>query len=164
VRTGLLYVRALEALKLTGVQLELAAMQFAEACEVLAGGSLVEAARIYAKQSSHRWPVETVSEVVAELIKAKESDRMSDVYVKDPRGRLDRFAKAFEAPIGSLTTARIEDFLRALGLSKRSRNNYRRAIGTLVCFAERGSGCTRRPRAWRAGIRPHPDSTADPGH
>ena len=76
------------------------------------------------------------SEIVAELLKAKESDRMSDVYVKDLRGRLDQFAKAFEAPIGSLTTAKIEDFLRQLGLSGRSRNNYRRAIATLVYFAE----------------------------
>jgi integrase len=35
-----------------------------------------------------------------------------------------------------LTTAEIEDFLRGLGLSGRSRNNYRRAIATLVYFAE----------------------------
>src|SRR5258705_13906780 len=39
------FVRAVEALKPTGVPLEIAAMQFAEAHKILEGGSLLEAAR-----------------------------------------------------------------------------------------------------------------------
>ena len=35
-----------------------------------------------------------------------------------------------------VTTGEIEDFLRSLNLSGRSRNNYRRAIATLFYFAE----------------------------
>ena len=48
------YVRAVEALKPTGVPLEMAALQFAEALKVIDGGSLLEAARFYAKQHPHK--------------------------------------------------------------------------------------------------------------
>src|SRR5438309_2578708 len=40
-------------------------------------------------------------------------------------------------PMAMVTTAEIEDFLRSLELSGRSRNNYRRAIATLFYFAEK---------------------------
>ncbi len=130
------FVRAVEALRPTGVPLEIAAMQFAEAHKLLDGGSLLEAARFYSKQHPHRLPKKMVPEIVAELLQAKESDGMSAVYLKDLRGRLGRFAQGFIGAISFVTSAEIEDFLRGLKLSGRSRNNYRRAIGTLFYFGE----------------------------
>ena len=136
------YVRAVEALKPSGVPLEMAAMQFAEASKLLDGGSLLEAARFYAKQHPHRLPKKFVPDIVLELLKAKEADGMSPVYVKDLRGRLGRFGKQFVGPIAFVTSAEIDDFLRGLkgkdekSLSGKSRNNYRRAIATLFYFAE----------------------------
>ena len=131
------YVRAVQALKPTGVPLEIAAIQFAEAVKVLEGGSLLEAARFYAKQHPRSLPRKLVSEVMEELLKAKQVDGMSAVYLKDLRGRLGRFGLAFQMPMAMVTTAEIEDFLRSLDLSGRSRNNYRRAIATLFYFAEK---------------------------
>ena len=81
-------------------------------------------------------------DIVSELLKAKEADGMSPVYVKDLRGRLGRFGKQFVGPIAFVTSAEIDDFLRGLkdkdekSLSGKSRNNYRRAIATLFYFAE----------------------------
>jgi hypothetical protein len=49
------YVRAVQALKPTGVPLEIAALQFAEAVKVLEGGSLLEAAR-FTLQHLHSLP------------------------------------------------------------------------------------------------------------
>jgi len=144
---GLAYARAVEALKPTGVPLEMAAMQFAEAHKLLEGASLLEAVRYFVKQNPLRTPT-PVPQIVTELLLAKEADGMSGVYVKDLRGRLGRFAKKFKGPIGLVTSAEIEDFLRGLksqdrneeragkALSGKSRNNYRRAIGTLFYFAE----------------------------
>ena len=140
------YTRAIEALKPTGVPLEMAAMQFAEAHNLLDGGSLVEAVRFYRKQNPDRLPQKNVPEVVAEFVEAKEVDKMSAVYVKDLKGRLGRFAANFPGRISLVTKAEIEDFLRGLKgrddagketivLSGKSRNNYRRAIGTLFNFA-----------------------------
>ena len=132
----LAYVRAVEALKPTGVPLEIAALQFAEAAKLLDGASLLDAARFFAKQNPARLPRKTIAEVMAELLAAKEADGMSAVYLKDLSGRIGRFAKTFQVPIGMVTTGEIEDFLRSLNLSGRSRNNYRRAIATLFYFAE----------------------------
>ena len=142
----LAYIRAIEALKPTGVPLEMVAMQFAEAHTLLEGGSLLEAARFYLKQNPHRLPKKLVPDIVAEMVKAKEADKMSVVYVKDLKGRLGRFAAKFPGAISFVTSAEIEDFLRGLKgkddagketivLSGKSRNNYRRAIGTLFNFA-----------------------------
>ena len=132
----LAYVRAVEALKPTGVPLEMAALQFAEAVKLLDGGSLLEAARFYAKQQPHKLPRKLVPEVVEELLRAKQADGMSAVYRKDLRGRLGRFGLGFKTPMAMVTRGEIDDFLRSLELSGRSRNNYRRAIATLFYFAE----------------------------
>ena len=142
----LAYIRAIEALKPTGVPLEMAAMQFAEAQTLLEGVSLLEAARFYVKKNPHRLPKKLVPDIVTEMVEAKATDKMSAVYVKDLKSRLGRFAEKFPGAISFVTSAEIEDFLRGLKgkdndgkekiiLSGKSRNNYRRAIGTLFNFA-----------------------------
>ncbi|MBI3870999.1 MAG: site-specific integrase [Verrucomicrobia bacterium] len=137
----LAYVRAVEALKPTGVPLEVATLQFAEAFRILNGASLTDAARLYAKQQPNNLPRKTVAEVVEELLAAKQADGLSVVYLKDLRGRLRRFQESFRMPIGMVSAADVDDFLRRLHLdgkllSGKSRNNYRGAIGTLMYFAE----------------------------
>lgn len=140
------YVRAIEVLKPTGVPLEMAAMQFAEAFKLLEGVSLLEAARFYVKKNPHRGPKKLVPKIVDELVEAKEADKLSGVYVKDLKSRLGRFAEKFPGAISFVTSVEIEDFLRGLKgkdkdgketivLSGKSRNNYRRAIGTLFNYA-----------------------------
>lgn len=145
---SLAYARAVEALRPTGVPLEMAAIRFAEAYKLLEGASLLEAIEFYRKHHPRNVKKKTVPEVVSELLVAKDADGVSDVYIKDLKGRLGRFAAKFKGPISLITSAEIEDFLRGLKdigkdeerkgkpLSGKSRNNYRRAIGTLVYFAE----------------------------
>lgn len=146
----LAYVRAVQALKPTGIPLEMAAMHFADAFAVLGNTNLVEAARFYIKHHPKNFPSKTVPEIVNELIEAKEADRLSDVYVKDLKGRLGRFAQVVKGQMSLVTTAEIEKFLREVKVvekvageeprfrlaSPKSRNHYRAAIGTLFYFAE----------------------------
>ncbi|MGZ4973442.1 MAG: tyrosine-type recombinase/integrase [Limisphaerales bacterium] len=138
------YRLAIDALKATGVPLEVAAVQFAQAFMKLNGkATLLEAAEFYVKRNPNTSPT-LVSQVIKELLEAKEADGMSDVYVQDLRSRLKRVGGYFKMAIGLLTSAEIENFLRGLKsegetpkpLTGRSRNNYRRAIGTLLYFAE----------------------------
>ena len=140
------YVRAIEALKPTGVSLEMAAMQFAEAHKILEGRSVVEAARYSAKKNPIWLPKKLVPEVVTEMIEAKTADGMSKYYTSDLKWRLGRFAEKFPGLISLVTSAEIGDFLRGLkgladegekpvAVTGRSRNNFRRAIGTLINFA-----------------------------
>lgn len=140
------YIRAIEALKPSGVPLEMAAMQFAQAYALLEGGSLVEAARFYVKRNPHRMPKKPMPDLVAEMIEAKTADGVSKYYISDLKWRLGQFAEKFPGDIAFLTSAEIGDFLRGLkgqadkdkksaAVSGRSRNNFRRAIGTLLNFA-----------------------------
>ena len=78
----------------------------------------------------------TVAELVAELIKAKTADGASERHLRDLRDRLKRFSVEFgEQNAATVTTAQIDDWLRALDLSAQSRNNYRTVINNLFNFA-----------------------------
>ncbi len=143
------YVRAQQALAPTGIPLELAAMNYAEAFKILGADLIIEAARFYATKHSSRFIKKTVPDVVKDLLLAKEQDGASDVYLKDLTSRLGAFAEKFTGQMSLLTAGEIETFLRGLtktvkdgkketvvSLTGVSRNNYRRAIGTLLYFAE----------------------------
>jgi integrase len=131
------YVRAIEALKPTGVQLEHAVSEYVAAHALLGGSSVLEAIRLHVKRQPLNRPTITVAQVVDELVQQKSEKGRNKVYVKDLRLRLQRFAKAFACPISSVCTAQIEQFLLGLKLSGRTQNNYRRIIGTLFRFAIR---------------------------
>ena len=130
------YIRAVQALSETKVPIELAAMQFAEAFKLLNGASLIEAVSFYAKRHKDQLPTKSVSEIVSELLAAKEGDGVSTVYLKDLKSRLTRFGAACNGLIKDLTAKDVQTFLRSLPLSGRSKNNYRRAIGTLIGYAK----------------------------
>lgn len=130
------YRRAVEFVKPTGVAIEVASAQFAEAHQKLAGRSLSEAVTYFIRHNPATLPSKTVTEVFQELLAAKTADGASAVYLKDLDFRLGKFADAFQCPIGSVAASDINAFLRALECSGRSRNNYRLAIGTLFKFAE----------------------------
>ena len=152
----LAYLRSKEAIKDTGLPLEMVAIRFADADRLVKNAGITDASfsdiiEFYIKQHPRNLPKKAVPQVVEELLNAKDADGMSDVYLKDLRLRLERFAKKFPGPIFPITTAQVEDFLRDLkkpatrgkdnqtvmkSLTGRSRNNYRRAIGTLFYFAE----------------------------
>lgn len=141
----LIHVRAVEAAKPTGLPLDVLAMNYAEMHRLLAGRTTpLEVIRDFVKQNPICRPKKLLSKAVEELVLAKEADRMSHVYVKDLKDRLKRFVNEVGGNINDITVAGIESFLRGLKteekpvrpLSGRSRNNYRRAIATLIYFAE----------------------------
>ncbi len=147
----LAYLRAREVSKDTGLPLEMIAIHFVEGYRISGGVLPKEMAEFYVKHHPKNLPKKLVAEVVEELLEAKDADGMSEVYLKDLRLRLARFADKFTGPILSITTTDVENFLRDLKkpgptgkdkkpvmktLTGRSRNNYRRTIGTLFHFAE----------------------------
>jgi integrase len=74
--------------------------------------------------------------LVDELLKAKKADGASARYVADLDYRLNHFASTFgEQKVSTVTSAKIDDWLRALNLSPISRNNYRRVVLTMFSFA-----------------------------
>ncbi|MCI0536846.1 MAG: hypothetical protein L0Z50_16635 [Verrucomicrobiales bacterium] len=104
--------------------------------KILGGDKILEAAKFYAKRHPQDLPSKTVTDVYNELLDAKAKDGASDVYLRDLRYRLARFSAAFRCSFANVTAREINDFLRSLEVTGRSRNNYRTSILTLFSFAE----------------------------
>lgn len=128
--------RAIHLLKPTGVSLELAAAEFAEAKAKLGNRSLMEAVNFFLRHNPSSMPSKTVTEVVDELVAAKTADGASAVYLKDLNFRLGKLKDSFRIQMADLTAADLNVYLRGLKCSGRGRNNYRCAIRTLINFAE----------------------------
>jgi integrase len=131
-----IYRRALKAIYATGVDLDMAATQFAQATKMLGDVSVVEAANVYKTRKEPPLKRKMVSEVVQELLTAKRDKGRSALYIKDLRLRLERVAKAFPFPLADVSPPEIDKFLLALTVSPRSRNNFRQVIGTLLKFGQ----------------------------
>ena len=136
----LAYVHAVEALKPTGMPLELAARDYAEAWKALSGkASLVEVAREFARRHLHELPDKLLSEAVKEMLQAKEREHTSKAYMKVLKFYLGQLAEAFHCPLRSVTTSQLGDFLRDMKVSARSKNNARGTLGAFFKYCkERG--------------------------
>jgi integrase len=131
------YMRAVQLLASTGVPLESAVAQFAEATSILGKTSVVEAAKFYIRRNPSVLPKKTVREVVDEFIADKKANGKGERYLSDLRYRGNKFASAFNCGIAEMSAAKIEDFLLSLKLSAQSYTNFRRVLGTLFAFAKR---------------------------
>lgn len=80
----------------------------------------------------------TVAQLADEVVEAKRSDGMSAAYLADLRKRFAHFCRDFGSrPIASVTVEEIDNWLRALPLSPKSRANYRANIGVLFSYAKK---------------------------
>jgi integrase len=131
----LAYRRALQLLGHFNVAVDVAASEYAAARTRLGSYSLLEAADYYVRTHPNGASQKTVAEVVDELIAARKADNCSAVYLRDLTVRLGKFKKDFNCAISSLTPVAVSDWLRALPVSGRTRNNWRNNLRTLWSFA-----------------------------
>lgn len=88
-RDRIAYQHAIAVLKPTGQSVDSVADQYAEAAKLLNGaGSVVEAARFFAKHHPAALPKKTVTGIYHELLEAKKSDGASIRYLHDIQSRL----------------------------------------------------------------------------
>jgi integrase len=124
------------------VEMDTAAKEYVDAKKILGSLSLIEAAKEYAKRHPATMKKTLVSEAYRNLVKDKRADGASEVYLKDLEIRLGKFSESFGGYVSDLDAEKINEFLRSLHsdeknkIGARSRNNYRRAIGTLIHYAE----------------------------
>jgi integrase len=80
----------------------------------------------------------TVQDLAKEVLEAKRKDGMSPTYIADLKKRLARFCADFGArKIAGITVEELDNWLRALPGSPKSRANYRANVGVLFSYAER---------------------------
>ncbi|HEU5248113.1 MAG TPA: hypothetical protein VFU09_13575, partial [Candidatus Udaeobacter sp.] len=79
----------------------------------------------------------TVSQLGLEVLEAKRRDGKAPAYLADLRKRLTRFCQDFGSrSIASIAVDELDNWLRDLPLSPKSRANYRANIGVLFSYAE----------------------------
>jgi integrase len=78
----------------------------------------------------------TMVQLADEVLEAKHKDGMSDDYLSDLKLRLARFCREFgERPIAAIAVEEIDNWLRDLNGSPKSRANYRANIGVMFSYA-----------------------------
>ncbi|HEU5237802.1 MAG TPA: tyrosine-type recombinase/integrase [Pyrinomonadaceae bacterium] len=103
------------------------------------GKTIEDAATFYLDylERIHRCSV-TVAQLAKEVLEAKRKDGMSATYIDDLKKRLARFCADFgERKIAGITVEELDNWLRALPGSPKSRANYRANIGVLFSYAAR---------------------------
>jgi len=80
----------------------------------------------------------TVAELASEVVEAKRKDGRAPMYVADLKKRLARFCADFgKRPIAAITVEELDDWLRGLDCSPKTRMNFRANVGVLFSYAER---------------------------
>jgi integrase len=130
------WLRAKELLAPTGTAIEVAAAEYAHAKRLLGETSLIQAVEYFIKQHPIKIPPRELEVVINDLLEAKRQDGVSQAYLKHLRYDLEKFNKAFQCPIGSVTGNQIDEWLRSLGVAPRTRNNLRNSVQTLFNFAK----------------------------
>jgi integrase len=131
-----IYVEAERAIVGTGLPLHSVAHEFARAFDILGGAHIVEAARYYKKHVDTDLPQLSVQEVVDKFYAAKQAEGVSAMYLKDIRGLLGDFARAFVCPLSSVQPDDLRQYLNAKRIGLVSKANRRRLLVTLFNFAK----------------------------
>jgi integrase len=80
----------------------------------------------------------SVADLAKEVLEAKQKDGMSATYIGDLKKRFARFCADFgDRKIAGITVEELDNWLRALPGSPKSRANYRANVGVLFSYAER---------------------------
>ena len=132
----LTYGRALDAIRPTGVALDTAATEYAQAARILAGHSLIEAASFYMRHHANQVAARMVADAVEDFRQAKSAAGRSAVYLKDIRYRLGSFAKAFNVEVRDLVAQDVADYLEGLKLHPRNFNNQLSMLRTFFGFCQ----------------------------
>lgn len=96
---------------------------------------ITEAGEARKKASMAKFVYKTCRQIIDELLEAKKAEAAGVRWVDDLESRLDKFEKDFQCPLANITESDIRTWLTRLNLSKRSFNNYRTALLTMVSFA-----------------------------
>ena len=78
----------------------------------------------------------TATKLVDEFVSAKQKEAASNFDLDDLRSHLTTFGKRFDSdPVGTITSAQIDNWLRSLNVSIVKRNHFRRLIMLAFNFA-----------------------------
>jgi len=119
-----------------GVPLLTALSEYSTAKALLpAGTTLSEAVADFARRKQTVREVILFPDLVTEYLAVKAKAGMSKRHLADLRRRLNRAARSFACPVGSITASSIESFLDQVGGSSRSRLNEIVVLSAVLRYA-----------------------------
>ncbi len=154
------YQYAVAALERFGMPLSSAIHEYIAAREKIGQASLNEAAEFFCRHNLPDVPQKTVADIAAEMVEAKRRDGASEAYLEDLNKRLPHITAVLSGPIMQITRPKIEEWLRSLSVSPRSRNNFRNVTVTLWRFAKQ-AGYLPRDRSTEADGLPRAKAIGD---
>lgn len=133
---------AIGLLGAAGAKLLPAVQEYVEAQKILGGQArIVDAARHYVaflkeqKKKAELIPI-TLPEVAEKFMEHIRERKKSRRYTLDMQARLARASSAFTGRIANIKSDDVDEWLKSMkGVSGRTKNNYRAALGTLFAFA-----------------------------
>lgn len=132
------FAAIIEIVRPTGVPVEIAVAQFAEAHTILGGRSIIEAARDFATRHRIDLPPVSVVDAVESFIQDRRTAGASDRYLSDLRSRLRLgFADDHCVNLGDLTPDGIREWLERRSTGPRDFNNRVAGLRTLLGFCQR---------------------------
>lgn len=122
----------------TGAGIVTACSHYAEAVKILGRDLVIEAARDYSRRKLDSIQPLAVEAAVDKLVAARRSAGIGERRLADLESRLGRFAKGFQCQMADVFSKDVNEWLRGLGVSGKTRNHYRECIVTLIrfCIAE----------------------------
>ena len=130
------FALASRELKPLDVPLLDAVRQYIAATRALpAGASLLAAAQDYALRHPTVAKSKPLADVADEFLRDKDQDGASPVYLRALRYHLNPLRERFKTNISNVTTGQLNDWLRSLGHSPRTRKNAATTISTLFNYA-----------------------------
>jgi Phage integrase family len=140
------YQRAQEALAPFKVDLDVAAVEYADARTILNGsGTLAEAVRYFLKAHAKELPRITVPAAVEKCLAQSRADGKSEARMKQLAHYLNAFARDMNCEVGEVTPGLVSRYLTAMPASERTKKNCRDVLGyfgrwlVLHGYLERGT-------------------------
>ncbi len=134
----LIYGRALEAVRIYGVPLDAAAIEYDEARKVLGGHALMEAARFFMRHNAAGITGKLVSDAFEEFLQTKTTAGRNAHYLRvDIGSRCGAFAKAFNMEVRQLSARDVDEYLCSLqGKLGQTVNKHAAALRTFFKFCQ----------------------------
>ena len=140
------YQRAKEALAPLAVNLDVAALEYADARTILNGsGTLAEAVRFYLKAHAKELPRIAVPDAVKKCLEQCRADGKSDARMHQLECYLNSFATDMNVEVSELTPSIVSRYLTAMVASERTKKNARDVLSyfgrwlVLHGYLERGT-------------------------
>lgn len=130
------YLRARQLLDPLDIPIETAAALAVEIKKALGDVPPMQAVNYFLSRFPKNMVKKRVADVVEEIHAAKLADGLSLGYLRHLKYDLSKFSKEFKCNIAAVNGVEVDEWLRKLGVSPRTRNNLRISVQTLFNFAK----------------------------